>query len=81
MEVDLSSDSGSEGGFLDSDAHEFVNNNHLLQKVNKLEEYLPFTEEIQQNRRAVLQNLKANALKAVLEQGDSLNNWTLAFDQ
>ncbi len=81
MEVDVSSESGSEGDFLDSDALEVPNDHHMLQKVNKLEEYLPFTEEIRQNRQAFLLNLKNNALKAVLEQGESLNNWMFAFDQ
>ncbi|KAH9394347.1 hypothetical protein TYRP_004398 [Tyrophagus putrescentiae] len=80
MEVDVSSESGSEGDFLDSDALEVPNDHHMLQKVNKLEEYLPFTEEIRQNRQALLLNLKNNALKAVLEQGESLNNWMFAFD-
>lgn len=78
MEVD-SSESGSEGDIISSD--ERSNDHHLLQKVNKLEEYLPFKEAIKQNRLAFLQNLKTNALRAVFEQGDRLNKWMLAFDQ
>lgn len=78
MEVD-SSESGSEGDIINSD--ERSNDHHLLQKVNQLENYLPFKEEAQQNRQAFLQNLKTNALKVAFEQGDRLNTWMLAFDQ
>ena len=52
-----------------------------LQKVNKLEQYLPYNEELQRIRQHYLDNLKSNAFKAVLAQGDTLDQWIEALEE
>ena len=55
-------------------------NNNKLQKINKLEQYLPYGDKVLDARETFLRQLKLNLAEAVIAQGDCLINWINSFN-
>lgn len=82
MEVDEDdSSSGTEPLMTAPGSGDDAGGGEWLQKVNKLQAYLPKNDEIEAVRRRFLRNLKEKMLGVALEQGEPLSQWIQAMDK